>query len=178
MGGNPFDALVVGCYEGGKLGIRRQIESGVCSAHSLSDIPLASRASHGPMSVFRPARETANNTAAASNLHDTRISSPHAIARLCVTIGRYWYLFKRLTPVSAGQFYRFEHIVSYSSFKALSKQASYFGARLLFLRQWKCLFCPGSRTKRAQPRTQDEIGLYLAGVFANINRAKTGLNTQ
>src|SRR5262249_21272077 len=28
-----------------------------------------------------------------------------------VTIGRYWYLFKRLTAVSAKRFYRFEHIV-------------------------------------------------------------------
>src|SRR5262245_43456906 len=53
---------------------------------------------------------------------DTSIFSPHAVAGLCVTIGRYWYLFKRLTAVSAGRFYRFEHIVSYSSFKAHSKQ--------------------------------------------------------
>jgi hypothetical protein len=30
---------------------------------------------------------------------DTTIFSPHAVARLCVTIGRYWYLFKRLTAV-------------------------------------------------------------------------------
>ena len=30
-------------------------------------------------------------------LPDTRIFSPLAVARLCVTIGRYWYLFKRLT---------------------------------------------------------------------------------
>jgi|SRR5262245_20807275 len=48
--------------------------------------------------------------------------SPHAVAGLCVTIGRYWYLFKRLTTVSAGRFYRFEHIATNSSFKALSKQ--------------------------------------------------------
>jgi hypothetical protein len=52
----------------------------------------------------------------------TRIFSPLAVAGLCVTIGRYWYLFKRLTAVSAGRFYRFEHIVAYSSFKAHSKQ--------------------------------------------------------
>jgi hypothetical protein len=31
--------------------------------------------------------------------------------KACVTIGRYWHLFKRLTAVSAGRFYRFEHIV-------------------------------------------------------------------
>jgi hypothetical protein len=30
---------------------------------------------------------------------DTRIFSPLAVAGLCVTIGRYWYLFKRLTPL-------------------------------------------------------------------------------
>ena len=42
---------------------------------------------------------------------DTRIFSPLTVPGLCVTIGRYWYLFKRLTAVSAGRFYRFEHIV-------------------------------------------------------------------
>src|SRR5262245_58539363 len=31
------------------------------------------------------------------------------------------YLFKRLTPVSAGRSYRFEHIVSYSSGKVVAK---------------------------------------------------------
>ena len=52
---------------------------------------------------------------------DTRIFSPLAVARLCVTIGRYWYLFKRLTVVSAGRFYRFEHMVPYSSSKVVAK---------------------------------------------------------
>jgi hypothetical protein len=52
---------------------------------------------------------------------DTRIFSPLAVAGLCVTIGRYWYLFKRLTAVSAGRFYRFEHIVTYSSGKVVAK---------------------------------------------------------
>ena len=42
---------------------------------------------------------------------DKRIFSPRAVPRLCIAIGRYWYLFKRLTAVSAGRFYRFEHIV-------------------------------------------------------------------
>jgi len=51
----------------------------------------------------------------------TRIFSPLAVAGLCVTIGHYWYLFKRLTAVSAGRFYRFEHIVSYSSGKVVGK---------------------------------------------------------
>ena len=27
---------------------------------------------------------------------DTRIFNPHTVAGLCVTIGRYWYLYKRL----------------------------------------------------------------------------------
>jgi hypothetical protein len=52
---------------------------------------------------------------------DTRIFSPHTIPRLSVTIGRYWYLFKRLTAVSAGRLYRFEHIVTYSSGKVVAK---------------------------------------------------------
>jgi hypothetical protein len=55
------------------------------------------------------------------NSNDTRIFSPLAVAGLCVTIGRYWYLFKRLTAVSAGRFYRFEHIVTYSSGKVIAK---------------------------------------------------------
>jgi hypothetical protein len=52
---------------------------------------------------------------------DTRIFSPLAVAGLCVPIGRYWYLFKRLTTVLARRFYRFEHIVSYSSGKVVAK---------------------------------------------------------
>jgi len=55
---------------------------------------------------------------------DTRIFSPHVVAGLCVTIGRYWYLFKRLTAVSAGRFYRFEHIMSYSSGKVVAKSGA------------------------------------------------------
>jgi hypothetical protein len=39
-------------------------------------------------------------------------------------IGRYWHLFKHLTAVSAGRFYQFEHIVSYSSFKAHQSKES------------------------------------------------------
>jgi hypothetical protein len=51
----------------------------------------------------------------------TRTFNPLAVAGLCLTIGRYWYLFKRLTAVSAGRFYRFEHIVTYSSGKVVTK---------------------------------------------------------
>jgi len=36
-------------------------------------------------------------------------------------IGRYWYLFKRLTAVFAGRSYRFEFIVAYSSGKVVAK---------------------------------------------------------
>src|SRR5262249_16112543 len=53
---------------------------------------------------FHPRRDRLQRTVPA-----TRIFSALAVARLCVTIGRYWYLFKRLTAVSAGRFYRFEH---------------------------------------------------------------------
>ena len=52
---------------------------------------------------------------------DTRIFSPLIVARLCVTIGHYLYLSKRLTPLPAGRFYRFEHIVAYSSGKVVAK---------------------------------------------------------
>src|SRR5215471_9964583 len=52
---------------------------------------------------------------------DTRIFSSLAGAGLCDTIGCYVYLFKRLTAVLAGRFYRFEHIVSYSSGKVMGK---------------------------------------------------------
>src|SRR5262245_15897571 len=48
-------------------------------------------------------------------------SSTTTIRGLGVTIGRYWYLVKRLTAVSAGRFYRFEHIVAYSSGKVVAK---------------------------------------------------------
>jgi len=51
----------------------------------------------------------------------TRIFSSLAGARLYDTIGRYVYLFERLTAVSAGRFYRFKHIVSYSSGKVVGK---------------------------------------------------------
>ena len=39
----------------------------------------------------------------------------------CDTIDRYWYLSKRLTAVSAGRFYRFEHIDTDSSGKVVAK---------------------------------------------------------
>ena len=52
---------------------------------------------------------------------DTRIFSPRAVAGLCVTIGRYWYLFKRLTAVSAGRFSRFEPIRADGSGKVMAK---------------------------------------------------------
>ena len=59
--------------------------------------------------IFSEADETSENP------------SPLAVAGLCVTIGHYWYLFKRLTAVFGARFYRFEHIVSYSSGKVIAK---------------------------------------------------------
>src|SRR5262249_39644971 len=53
---------------------------------------------------------------------DKRIFSPHSVAGLCVTSGRYWYLFKRLTAVSARRVFRFEHKETHNFFKPLSKQ--------------------------------------------------------
>ena len=58
------------------------------------------------------------------NQTGTRIFSPRAVSGLCIAIGRYWYLFKRLTAVSAGRFYRFEHIVAYSSGKVVAKSVN------------------------------------------------------
>ena len=50
-----------------------------------------------------------------------RIFSSLAGAGLCDTIGRYMYLFEGLTAVFGGRFYRFEHIVPYSSSKVIAK---------------------------------------------------------
>ena len=62
--------------------------------------------------VQKVLRASPNLAAAVPGIADTRIFSPLVVARLWITIGRYWHLSKRLTAVSAGQFYRFEHIVS------------------------------------------------------------------
>jgi len=59
----------------------------------------------------------------ANRCSDTRIFSPLAVPRLYVPIGRYWFLFKRLTAVSAGRSYRFEHIETYSSGQVVAKSA-------------------------------------------------------
>ena len=42
-------------------------------------------------------------------------------AGLCDAIGRYVYLFQRLTGVFGGRFYRFEHILSWSSGKVVGQ---------------------------------------------------------
>jgi hypothetical protein len=52
---------------------------------------------------------------------DTRIFSPLTVPRLCDTIGRYWYLFKRLATVAHPHFHRFEHIATNSSGKVVAK---------------------------------------------------------
>ena len=75
--------------------------------------------------------------------------------KACVTIGRYWYLFKRLTAVSAGRFYRFKHLMAYSSFKALSKQQAASTPACFFFDIGRCMFCLRSGTKEAQPRKSE-----------------------
>jgi hypothetical protein len=67
---------------------------------------------------FDPKRDRLQKTRAPA----TRIFSPLAVAGLCVTIGHYWYLFRRLTAVTAGRFYRFEHIDTYSSGKVVASK--------------------------------------------------------
>jgi len=62
-----------------------------------------------------------NGSQGRSRTADTRIFSPVTVAGLCVTIGRYMYLFKRLTAVQAGRFYQFEHIETSSSGKVVAK---------------------------------------------------------
>ena len=57
------------------------------------------------------------------NLCGKRILSSLAVSRLCDTIGRYVYLLQRLTPLSARRFYRFAHIVPYSSGEVVGKVA-------------------------------------------------------
>jgi hypothetical protein len=62
---------------------------------------------------------------------DTRIFSPLNVAGLCVTIGPIGYLFKRLTAVSAGRFYRFEHIMKRPAPGGLQHRISYSFPNLL-----------------------------------------------
>ena len=114
----------------------------------------------GPLNVYEPS--TINRWRGGG----TRIFSPLAVAGLCVTIGRYRYLFKRLTAVSAVRFYRFEQIVAYSSFKAHAKQPILKSAR----------FFPAGRTCTFHwtQRAQAGPALTLQAAFADINIAKTG----
>src|SRR5262249_17443239 len=84
---------------------------------------------------------------------DTRIFSPLAVAGLCVSIGRYWYLFKRLTAVSAGRFYRFEHIVAYSSDKVVAKS-------------------DGARPHIAREEQPFEVILFLEELFSVFDRRR------
>src|SRR5215510_13795850 len=68
---------------------------------------------------FDPIRDCLQRTRAPA----TRIFSPLAVPRLCVPIGHYMYLFKRLTAVFGARYYRFEHIETYSSGKVVAKSA-------------------------------------------------------
>src|SRR5215475_1804572 len=93
-----------------------------------------------------------------TNRPDTRIFSPLAVARLYVAIGHYWYLFKRLTAVSAGRFYRFEHIAAYSSGKVVAKSEQHTSSALR-LNRWKIQFNPRiyARGWAAGPRSRDGL---------------------
>src|SRR5262249_8073442 len=73
-------------------------------------------------------------------------------------------LFQRWTEESEGN----EHIVTYSSFKALSKQRAISRPARVFFDNGKCMFCPGSGTKRAQAGS----ALILPAAFADISIAK------
>jgi hypothetical protein len=56
-----------------------------------------------------------------SRTADTRIFSPVMVAELCDTIGRQLNESKPFTAFRVGRFYRFIHIVSYSSGKVVTK---------------------------------------------------------
>src|SRR5262245_26516809 len=70
-------------------------------------------------------KQSTSDKPGGTNRSDTRIFSPLAVPRLYVTIGHYWYLFKRLTAALTRRFYRFEHIVSYSSGKVVAKSETH-----------------------------------------------------
>ena len=52
---------------------------------------------------------------------DTRIFSPHIVARLCVSIGHQVNEFNSFCWLRYESIYRFEHIVAYSSGKVVAK---------------------------------------------------------
>src|SRR5262249_2389439 len=70
----------------------------------------------------------------------------------------YWYLFKRLTAVSAGRSYRFEHIVTYSSGKVAAKSEQHTSSALR-LSRWTIQFNPHltPRGWAAGPRSRDGL---------------------
>ena len=72
-------------------------------------------------SSTHPPRMRADNHQVGSDPSARKIFSPLAVPGLCDTIGRYWYLFERLTAVEVSRFYRFEHIETYSSGKVIAK---------------------------------------------------------
>lgn len=55
--GNPFDALIVGCYDGGKPQVRQQGEKRLCPAHALRVVRVVERISHREVSVWQSTRE-------------------------------------------------------------------------------------------------------------------------
>ena len=55
--GNPFDALIIGCYGGREAEVRGRRTQRIRSAHALRSVPAARSAAHGEMSLFKPAPE-------------------------------------------------------------------------------------------------------------------------
>src|SRR5262245_5959346 len=75
----------------------------------------------------------------------------------------HWSLLVRIQAFNGGvtdRFYRFEHIVSYSSGKALSKQQP-FRSPLAFFRQWKAYVLPRFRHKMSTAEDARLKGLAL-----------------
>jgi hypothetical protein len=84
-----------------------------------------------------------------------------------VAIGIYSSVYRRPQPVDFTDSNTLQHIVLSKHFQS----NEYFRPASFFFGNGRCMFCPGSGTERAQPRTQGSA-LILLAAFANINIAK------
>jgi len=112
----------------------------------------------------------------------TRGFQSSAGAGPCVTIGRYVYLSKRLTAVLTGRFYRFEHIVSYSSGKVVGKLAIALGNGCHYVikpwyRQYGTTRPPGRRGRRTERITKPLSFGRCSGCY-DVQRQMIGANSR
>jgi hypothetical protein len=93
----------------------------------------------------------------------TRIFSPLAVARLCVTISHQVNEFNGFLSLRSHSIFRFPHIATNGSFKAHSKQRPIREVRLLFLRQWKVYVLPRFR-HRTSTAEDSRVGHLADGL--------------